>query len=86
MTRAEALDRDPLPPGSITRLQACREMKSRGIWAQFQTALESDPDLEEEWGLASELHVADPIVVAFAAGLGLDQQALAVFFREAAKR
>lgn len=86
MSLSDAIDRDPLPPVVITRLQAKREMEHRSIWTQFKIQIALDPSLSEEWDLATALESDDPVVVAFAATMGFDEQALDQFFRDAGKR
>jgi hypothetical protein len=59
---------DPAPvparviPTSATKLGLRRVFVEQGRWDQVKALIAADPDVQEEWDLATEIKRADPLV------------------------
>jgi hypothetical protein len=54
----------PAPPTSCTKLGLKRAFSEMGLWDKVKAFIASDTDRQEEWDLATELKLSDPIMVA----------------------
>lgn len=57
------------PVPTCTKLGLVRAFKERGWWPSVRALIASKADFQEEWDLATELRVSDPIVQEAIAGL-----------------
>lgn len=57
-------------PASCTKLGLMRALREAGEWSEIRAALQSNPDLWEEWELATELKRTDPLVQGVIAARG----------------
>ncbi len=57
------------PPSSCSKLGLKRAFTERGLWPTVRAMLSSDADMQEDWDLAVELRITDPIVKKAVAGL-----------------
>lgn len=69
-----------LPPGMIkpipvsaTKLGLKRAFAETGAWSAIKAALASDPDLQEDWDLATEISRTDPLTQAMITRLNLTE-------------
>jgi hypothetical protein len=60
----------PIVPTTCTRLGLKRALEERGLWPTVRAMIASDPNMQEEWDLATVLQTSDPIVQKAIAGLG----------------
>lgn len=54
---------------TATKLGLKRAFEEMGIWQQVKDAIASDPDAQEEWGLAVDIKRDDPLTQKLIAGL-----------------
>lgn len=64
----------PVVPGSATKLGLKRALADQGGWDSVKAALAADPDLQEDWDLATEIRRSDPLTQAMIAQLGTDRR------------
>lgn len=75
LTRAPVLPPAP-PPSSCSKLGLKRAFEEKGLWPTVRAMIASGADMQEDWDLAVELRITDPIVrkaIAGLAQLGLPQ-------------
>ena len=63
----------PIVPSSATKLGLKRALTEIGQWASVKAAIGSDPDLQEDWDLATEIRRSDPLTQAMIASLQLTE-------------
>lgn len=68
----------------ITKLQCKKQAVSESLWVAVKGALDSDPEMKEDWELASHLDITDPGVIAMGTAMGKDSAQLQEFFNNAA--
>ena len=59
----------PILPTSCSKLGLKRAFDEKGLWSSVRTMIASQPDMQEDWDLAVELRISDPIVQKAVAGL-----------------
>lgn len=64
----------PTVPAGASKLGLKRALAERGEWVAVRAALASDPDLAEDWALATEIRRADPLVQAMIAARGYSEE------------
>jgi hypothetical protein len=81
--RAVAAAHDPTKPGPPTgpvpycsKLGLKRAFEEKGLWPTVRAMIAGDADMAEDWGLAIEIRITDPIVAKARAGLA--QQGIAL--------
>jgi predicted site-specific integrase-resolvase len=72
----QGLTKDPVlppppPPSSCSKLGLKRAFTEKGLWPTVRAMIASDADMQEDWDLATELRITDPIVRKAAGGLTL---------------
>ena len=71
-------------PVSASKLGLKRALAQQGAWTAVKAAIAADPELQEDWDLATEIRRADPLTQAMIAKLGLtDAQVDALLIRAA---
>ena len=70
-------------PTTATKLKVIRTLKAQGQWDAIKTALQANPDVEEEWLAAQGLSRNDPILMAFQATLGWSDTQVDELFKAA---
>ncbi|MFF9549425.1 hypothetical protein [Methylobacterium fujisawaense] len=50
------------PPSSCSKLGLKRAFTEKGLWETVRFMISQDPDMQEDWDLAVELRITDPIV------------------------
>ncbi|MET3485992.1 hypothetical protein [Methylobacterium sp. 1973] len=71
LTAAPAPLPPPPPPSSCSKLGLKRAFTEKGLWPTVKAMIASDEDMQEDWDLAVELRITDPIVKKAVAGLAL---------------
>lgn len=54
----------PIVPSSATKLGLKRALSEIGQWTSVRAAIAADPDLQEDWDLATEVRRSDPLTQA----------------------
>lgn len=62
---------EPPPPSSCSKLGLKRAFTEKGLWPTVRAMIASDADMQEDWDLAVELRITDPIVQRAVYGLTL---------------
>lgn len=78
---AQGLTRDPVvppapPASSCSRLGLKRAFEEQDLWPIVRGMIAADREMSEDWNLAVEIHIADPIVQKAVAGLAAKDIAL----------
>ena len=60
----------PVVPSSATKLGLKRALAEAGRWPAVKAAIAADPDVQEDWDLATLIRRDDPVTQAIVAGLG----------------
>ena len=75
----------PAVPQVITKLQAMKQMKAIGKWAEFKAFLAADEDINDEWLLSDNLNRTYPLVLGIGQMFEFTETDLDTFFIEANK-
>lgn len=54
---------------TVTKLALKRELEKRGIWQDFRALISSNDDLWDEWLIANDLRIDDPMAVTAATAM-----------------
>ncbi|MBN4095658.1 hypothetical protein [Methylobacterium sp. OT2] len=60
---------EPPPPSSCSKLGLKRAFDEKGLWSTVRAMIASSAEMQEDWDLAIELRISDPIVREAVAGL-----------------
>lgn len=69
---------------TVTKLALKRELEKRGIWQDFRTLISSDTGLWDEWLIANDLRIDDPITVTAATSMGWPPDQVQQLFNDTA--
>lgn len=83
--RAAAIDRAPVAPKWVWKLQARRRLSALGLLDALDAWLALDATRAAEWDAASQINRDDDLTRAFAVVAGMTADDIDTFFREAAK-
>lgn len=73
---------EPINCTIVTKLALKRELERRGIWQDFRALISSDADLWDEWLIANDLRIDDPMTVTAATAMGWTPEQVQQLFND----
>lgn len=80
-----AIDRSPVAPQRVEKLQLVRWLHNEGLLATVKAAVDGNADAKREWEAAANIRCGGKIANGVATILGLDEAGVDAMFRGAAK-